>query len=80
MFDSTRLDIKFILDALYKFARANGIPEDRVVEVYAREQKWLSEHAKLQSFVNILAERRAKDALRRMKEDPEQTGRPRVSR
>jgi hypothetical protein len=67
MSDAARLDAKFILDALRKFARANGIPENLAIDVYDRERKWLTERAKVQAFVGILAERRAKDALRRRK-------------
>lgn len=67
MSDAARLDVKSILDALRKFARANGIPENLAIDVYDRERKWLTERAKVQAFVGILAERRAKDALRRMK-------------
>jgi hypothetical protein len=55
------------LDALRKFARGQKISEDVAVAVYEGERRQLTEGAKVERYVDILAEKRAKRALRQMK-------------
>jgi hypothetical protein len=47
-----------------KFARDRAVPEDFAVEVYEREWHRLHERARVHRFVGVLAEKRAKDAVR----------------
>ena len=63
MLDQSRLQ----LDALRKYARRKQISEDLVVAVYERERHRLTQDAKIERFVDILAEKRVKHALGRTK-------------
>lgn len=65
--DPSRLQHAAQLDALRKFARRKKISEDVVVAVFERERHRLTEGAKVERFVDVLAEKRAKRALRQMK-------------
>jgi hypothetical protein len=47
-----------------KFARDRAVPEEFAVEAYEREWHRLHEHARVHKFVGVLAEKRAKDAIR----------------
>jgi hypothetical protein len=51
------------LDALRRFARRTDISEELLVAVYERERHRLAVSAKVDRFVDILAEKRAKRAL-----------------
>ena len=55
------------LDALRKFARRKQISEDVVVAVFESERLRLTQGAKVERFVDVLAEKRTKRALRQMK-------------
>lgn len=63
MLDPSRLQHAAHLDALRKFARRKKISEDLVVAVYESERTRLTEGAKVERFVDVLAEKRAKRAL-----------------
>jgi hypothetical protein len=65
--DQTRLQHAAHLDALRRFARRKKISEDLVVAVYESERHRLTAGAKVERFVDVLAEKRAKRALREMK-------------
>ena len=52
------------LHALQSYARAKGIPEDLVVNVYEEEMKRLSQAARVERFVPLLAERHTKAVLK----------------
>ena len=65
--DQSRLQHAAQLDALRKFARRKQIPEDLVVAVFESERHRLTAGAKVKRFVDVLAEKRAKRALRQMK-------------
>lgn len=67
MLDQSRAQRAAQLDALRKFARRKKIPEDVVVAVFETERLRLTQGAKVERFVDVLAEKRAKRALRRMK-------------
>lgn len=67
MLDQSQLRHAAQLDALRKFARRKKISEDVVVAVFETERLRLSERAKVERFVDVLAEKRAKRALRQMK-------------
>ena len=47
-----------------KFARDRAVPEDFAIAVYEREWRRLHENARVHRFVGVLAEKRAKDAIR----------------
>jgi hypothetical protein len=64
--NQSRLQHAAHLDALRKFARRKKISEDLAVAVYESERHRLTEGAKVERFVDILAEKRAKRALREM--------------
>jgi hypothetical protein len=51
------------LDALRRFARRNRLSEDLVVAVFETERLQLSAGAKVERFVDVLAEKRAKRVL-----------------
>jgi hypothetical protein len=51
------------LDALRRFARRSDISEELLVAAYERERHRLAAGAKVERFVDILAEKRAKRAL-----------------
>jgi pyrroloquinoline quinone (PQQ) biosynthesis protein C len=51
------------LDALRRFARRTDISEELLVAAYERERHRLAAGAKVERFVDILAEKRAKRAL-----------------
>ena len=65
--DQSRSQHAAQLDALRRFARRKEISEDLVVAVFESERHRLSEGAKVERFVNVLAEKRAKGALRQLK-------------
>ena len=67
MLDQSRRQHAAQLDALRKFARRKEISEDLVVAVFERERHQLTQGAKVERFVDVLAEKRAKRALRQMK-------------
>lgn len=67
MLDQSRLQHAAQLDALRKFARRKEISEDLVVAVFEKERHQLIQGAKVERFVDVLAEKRAKRALRQMK-------------
>jgi hypothetical protein len=51
------------LDALRRFARRIDISEELLLAAYERERHRLAAGAKVERFVDILAEKRAKRAL-----------------
>jgi hypothetical protein len=51
------------LDALRRFARRTDISEELLVAAYESERRRLAVGAKVDRFVDILAEKRAKRAL-----------------
>jgi hypothetical protein len=55
------------LDALRRFARGRKISEDLAVAVYEGERRQLTQGAKVARYVDVLAEKRTKRALRQMK-------------
>ena len=55
------------LDALRTFARRRKISEDVVVAVFETERHRLTQGAKVERFVDVLAEKRAKRAARQLK-------------
>ena len=57
------------LDALRKLARRKHISEDVVVAVFETERHRLTERAKVENFVDVLAEKRARGTLRRMERE-----------
>jgi len=65
--DPSPLDHAAQLDALRKFARRRQISEDLAVAVFETERHRLTEGAKVARFVDVLAEKRAKRVVRRMK-------------
>ena len=67
MVDPSRLQHAAHLDALRKFARRTKISEDLVVAVFETERHRLTAGAKVERFVDVLAEKRAKRVVRRMK-------------
>lgn len=52
------------LHSLRSYARANGIPEDLLINVYEEEVKRLDKAARVKRFVPVLAEKHAKAVLR----------------
>jgi len=68
MLNPSRLQHAVPLDALRKFARRKNISEDLVVAVFERERNQLTQGAKVERFVDVLAEKRAKRALARRRE------------
>lgn len=50
--------------AMRDFARAHRIAEDSAVAIYEREWHRLGERAKVRQFIGILAEKRAKQAIK----------------
>ena len=67
MLDPSPLQHATHLDALRKFARRKHISEDVVVAVFESERHRLIKGAKVETFVDVLAEKRARRTLRRMK-------------
>jgi hypothetical protein len=67
MVDKVRLENSAHLDAVRRFARGNEIAEASAVAIYERERHELSARAKLDRFVGILAEKRAKAVIVRMR-------------
>jgi hypothetical protein len=67
MLDQTRLQHAAQLDALRKYARRKHVSEEIVVAVFERERLQLTKGAKVERFVDVLAEKRTKRALRRLK-------------
>ena len=65
--DQLRLEHAAQLDALRKFARRRQISEELAVAVFETERHRLTEGAKVARFVDVLAEKRAKRVVRRMK-------------
>jgi hypothetical protein len=66
MLDQTPLQHAAHLDSLRKFARRKHIPENTVVAVFETERHRLTERAKVETFVDVIAEKRARGRLRRM--------------
>ena len=67
MIDQSPLQHAVHLDSLRKLARQKHISEEVVVQVFETERSRLTQGAKVESFVDVLAEKRARSALRRMK-------------
>ena len=67
MFDQSRLQHAAQLDALRKFARRKKISEEVVVAVFETERHRLTQGAKVERFIDVLAEKRAKRAARQLK-------------
>jgi hypothetical protein len=67
MLDQSRAQRAAQLDALRRFARRKEISEDVVVAVFETERLRLTQGAKVERFVDVLAEKRAKRALGRLK-------------
>jgi hypothetical protein len=67
MVDQARLENSAHLDAMRKFARGNETAEASAVEIYERERYALSERARVERFVGILAEKRAKAVILKLK-------------
>lgn len=67
MVDQSPLQHAIHLDALRKFARRKHISEGVVVAVFEKERHDLTKGAKVKTFVDVLAEKRARRTLRRMK-------------
>jgi hypothetical protein len=65
--DQSRLPHAAQLDALRKFARRKHVSEELLVAVFESERLRLTEGAKVERFVDVLAEKRAKRALGGMK-------------
>ena len=67
MLDPSRLQHAVQLDALRQFARRRRVSEEVVVAVFERERLQLTQGAKVERFVDVLAEKRARRAARTMK-------------
>jgi len=52
------------LHSLRKFARDRAVPEEFAIAVYEREWQHLHEHARVHRYVGVLAEKRARNAVR----------------
>jgi uncharacterized protein DUF3562 len=63
MLDPSRAQRAVQLDALRKFARRKNISEALVVAAFESERQRLTQGAKVERFVDVLAEKRAKRAL-----------------
>jgi hypothetical protein len=66
MIDQSPLQHAVHLDSLCKLARRKKISEDVVVAVFERERRRLADGAKVENFVDVLAEKRARRTLRQM--------------
>jgi hypothetical protein len=66
MLDHSRLQNASHLSALRTLARSMAVSETVAVDLYERELHHLRDGARVDRFVSILAEKRAKDALRKM--------------
>ena len=64
MLDQHRMEQLAQLNGLRKFARDHAVSEDVAIAVYERELSRLREGARVERFVGICAEKRAKDAIR----------------
>ncbi|MBI3044527.1 MAG: DUF3562 domain-containing protein [Betaproteobacteria bacterium] len=64
MLDQNRQEQAAQLNSLRKFARDLAVSEELVIEVYERELLRLREGARVQRFVCVLAEKRAKHVLK----------------
>ena len=67
MLDQSPLQHAVHLDALRKYARRKQISEDLVIAVYERERNRLTQGAKVERYVGILAEKRVRRELERVK-------------
>jgi hypothetical protein len=67
MLDQALLEHSAHLDSMRKFARGREVAEASAVAAYERERHELAARAKLHRFVGILAEKRAKDAITKIK-------------
>jgi hypothetical protein len=65
--DQSPLQHAVHLDALRKYARRKQISEDLVIAVYERERNRLTQGAKVERYVGILAEKRVRRELERVK-------------
>jgi hypothetical protein len=52
------------VNSVRKFARDRAVPEEFAIAIYEWEWQRLYEAARVRKFVGILAEKRAKDAVR----------------
>lgn len=64
MFKPVHLDPAGRLNGLRKFARDRAVPEELAIAVYEREVLRLREGARVEQFVCVIAEKRAKGALK----------------
>ena len=55
------------LDSLRNFARRKHISEEVVVAVFETERHRLTQRAKVENFVDVIAEKSTRSALRRLK-------------
>ena len=67
MLDQALLENSVHLDAMRKFARGREVAEASAIAIYERERYQLAARAKLDRFVGILAEKRAKAVIVKMK-------------
>lgn len=67
MVDRAELENSVHLDAVRRFVRGSEIAEASAVAIYERECNELKARAKLDRFVGILAEKRAKAVIVRMR-------------
>lgn len=67
MLDQTGTENSAHLDAVRRFARGNEVAEASAVAIYERERHELTARAKLDRFVGILAEKRARAVIVRMR-------------
>jgi hypothetical protein len=65
--DQSPLQHAVHLDALRKYARRKQISEDLFIAVYERERNRLTQGAKVDRYVDVLAEKRARRALEPVK-------------
>ncbi len=68
MVDQSARQNAALLDGLRKFARSREISEDLALSVYERERRRLTQGAKVERFLDILAEKRARHALAAIKQ------------
>jgi hypothetical protein len=69
MLDPSRLQHAVHLDSLRKFARREHISEDVVVAVFETERHALTQRAKVEKLVDVLAEKRVRRTILRLRQD-----------
>jgi hypothetical protein len=68
MLEREQLEQTAHLSALRNFARSIALPESLAITLYQQELRDLRDKARVDRFVSVLAEKRAKDALRKMRQ------------